>query len=136
MDQSIRDSISKMLPISEILQEYLIGNLHDIDSASDDSDGADSVKDLEYDMTNDKPDVCEIENDSSDDDEEDPDNTPQVVSDDDNESSDDENGEDTIKHVTMGDNKTNHFSSKPATPLPPPPPLPSPPESSDSKDLF
>ena len=135
LDQSIRDSISKMLPISEILQEYLIGNLHDIDSASDDSDGEDSAKDLEYNMSNDKTDVCEIENDSSgDDDEENPENTEHVVSDDDNESSDDENGEDTIKHVTMRDNKTNHFSSKPAAPLPPPPPLP--PPSSDSKDLF
>ena len=136
LDQSIRDSISKMLPISEILQEYLIGNLHDIDSASDDSDGEDSAKDLEYNMSNDKPEVCEIDNNSSDDDEEDPDNTEEVVSDDDNDSSDDENGEDTIKHVTMRDNKANHFSSKPAAPLPPPPPLPSPPESSDSKDLF
>ena len=134
LDQSIRDSISKMLPISEILQEYLIGNLHDIDSASDDSDGEDSAKDLEYNMSNDKPDVCEIDNDSSGDDDEE--NPEQVVSDDDNESSDDENGEDTIKHVTMRDNKTNHFSSKPSAPLPPPPPLPSPPVSSDSKDLF
>jgi hypothetical protein len=125
-----------MLPISEILQEYLIGNLHDIDSASDDSDGEDSAKDLEYNMSNDKPEVCEIDNDSSDDDEEDPDNTEEVVSDDDNDSSDDEHdASDDIKHVTLRDNKANHFSSKPAAPLPPPPPLPSPP-SSDSKDLF
>jgi hypothetical protein len=129
LDQSIRDSISKMLPISEILQEYLIGHLHDIDSASDE----DSAKDLEYNMSNDKPEVCEIDNDSSDDDEEDPDNTEEVVSDDDNDSSDDEHdASDDIKHVTMRDNKSNHFSTKPSAPLPPPPPLPS----SDSKDLF
>jgi hypothetical protein len=130
LDQSIRDSISKMLPISEILQEYLIGNLNDIDSASD---GQDSAEDLEYNMSNDKPEVCEIDNDSSDDDEEDPDNTEEVVSDDDNDSSDDEHdASDDIKHVTMRDNKSNHFSTKPSAPLPPPPPLPS----SDSKDLF
>jgi hypothetical protein len=128
LDQSIRDSISKMLPISEILQEYLIGNLHDIDSDSDNSDGEDSSKELEYDMSNDtKPDECEIENDSSDDD--DPPDKQEVISD--NDSSDDENEEDKIKHVTVSDNKSNHFSNKPTAPLPPPPPLPS-----DSKDLF
>jgi hypothetical protein len=43
VDTSIRDCISKMLPIDEILQEYLLGNLEDANEAeSDDSVAGDS----------------------------------------------------------------------------------------------
>ena len=107
LDQSIRDSISKMLPISEILQEYLIGNLHDIDSDSDiesdnnESDDAEANNNLEYNVSDNEEDIsekCNIENDSS--------------------SDEDEPNENDVKTVTMTNAKRNQFSNNPKPFLP------------------
>ena len=109
LDQSIRDSISKMLPISEILQEYLIGNLQDIDSDSDnesennDSDDDEADNNLEYNVSDHEEDIsekCNIEDDSS--------------------SDEDESGESEVKTVTMSNAKPNQFSNNPKPFLPEP----------------
>ena len=134
LDQSIKECISKLLPINDILKENLIGSLDDIDNNIDSEEESDDDNEIQEDINDNKE--CEIESDD-----ESENKFGDNVSEEDAESDDDDEPE--IKRVTINNPKNGFSSGKEAflpdppddpqpTTAPTPPPTPTP----NNEDLF